>query len=79
MTLEVLKQAAEDCSYRQVPWAKDAGINPTRLNLALNGHISLKQAELDALESALRVFIGARVAALRQVSAQLSAREMATV
>lgn len=58
--LDEMHALAKKCGLTQVPWAKTASVNPTRLNQALCEHIELRDVELDRLENALRAYIAAQ-------------------
>lgn len=54
------KRIAEEISAAMV--AKKANIDRTRLSLVENGHIELREGDMDRLEAALAVLIGAKAA-----------------
>lgn len=65
--LRSLNDAAVAAGLSQVVWAKCSGVNRTRLTLAINGHLDLNEAELQAVQKALREVLSQRVTAFNRM------------
>ena len=65
--LRSLYRIADECDLTQFVWAKGASMNPSRLNMALKGHIALREEELAALEKSLRSYISERTQRFNEI------------
>ncbi|MBZ5494471.1 MAG: helix-turn-helix transcriptional regulator [Acidobacteriia bacterium] len=65
--LKTMQKAAEEAGLNQVEWARIAGVNRSKLNLAVHGKTELSPDEMARCSDALRKILAARVSVFNQL------------
>jgi hypothetical protein len=65
--LKTMQRAAEEAGLNQIEWARLAGVNRSKLNLAVHGKAELSPDEIVRCSNALRAVLAQRVSAFNQL------------